>query len=717
MALSGMLAACTDLSDIEKKMESLESRVTALETVVESLNGNIEGLQALISGTTVNSATEQDGVWTLVLSNGETIELTSGSIGVGNAPVMSVDNDGYWMADYGSGSEYILKNGEKVKAVGTDGITPLFGVDENGFWTVSYDNGVTYVQVVNTEGQPVSALPSEDREDPYFADVRLESGKFIVTLRSGEVINVPVVPDFLCSIVSEGAQIFNYGETKAYNVTMEGVGSTMLTAPSGWSATLSESILKVTAPAAAVKSTLADSRSDVCILAFSAQGNHAAIAKVQVQLTDVPVVITPVASVTAGEAAETSLTFSVATSDATSWKYILAKEGETAPEAAKIVADGTEGSGNSVTITGLLPESTYILYVLPINGDTVGTIATASNTTLEKTIESYHALYEAGEVITINGKAYSKAVNGEATLLSADGEISTNGVYFIAENVTATYTGTGAIANLVVIGDKPGVRSTFKGSADSYIKLNSKGEGTGCLIFHNINIDYSSGTNYFATVNYDEKFAEVTFEDCAIIFHATKQLFYIGNSSRSIDKFTMKDCDINVTSATPSLIAVGSSTAAYGTYTVTNCVFYSTAEGLTNFKFHQGNSASYQCVVFTDNTLVDIITNGSYFNTCSIGTATVTGNIFHIGETMTKNHNVLQTAGENRITGGAISGNISFTNQEYNFLSIYGGRDNWFEGVEEIAILGTDPFAGGTFDKTTGIFIPAAEYAGYGAKR
>ena len=121
--IAGVFTACSDLDDLEKKVDALESRVTALEKLLPGLNENIASLQALMSGGTINSATQKDGVWTLVLSNGETLTLTQGSIGVGNAPVMSVDKEGYWMVDYGKGAEYVLMNGNKVKAVGTDGIT------------------------------------------------------------------------------------------------------------------------------------------------------------------------------------------------------------------------------------------------------------------------------------------------------------------------------------------------------------------------------------------------------------------------------------------------------------------------------------------------------------------------------------------------------------------------------------------------------------------
>ena len=87
----GVSVACTDLSDIEDRLDSLEGRVTALETQIVGLNGNIAALQQLVAGGTINSATVKDGVWTIVLSNGETLTLTQGAVGVGNAPIMSVD--------------------------------------------------------------------------------------------------------------------------------------------------------------------------------------------------------------------------------------------------------------------------------------------------------------------------------------------------------------------------------------------------------------------------------------------------------------------------------------------------------------------------------------------------------------------------------------------------------------------------------------------------
>ena len=717
---AGVSVACTDLSDFEDRIDSLEGRVTALETQIKGLNANIEALQQLVAGGTINSATNNNGVWTLVLTNGETLTLTQGSIGVGNAPVMSVDKDGYWMVDYGTGATYILIDGNKVKAIGTDGKTPVFGVDANGFWTVSYDDGQTYTQVKGADGNPVSALPQGEVQDPYFEDVKLVDGNLEVTLRGGEKVTVPVLTDFLCAIENEGLQLFAPGETKPFNVTLKGVKNTMLTAPAGWKATLSEAVegkavLTVTAPKG-TKSTIADSGADVTILAFSEQ-NYAAISKIQVQLTDAPVVINPIANVTAGEATETSLTYNVATADATSWKYIHQKETEVAPDAAKIAAEGTEGTGTSVTIEGLESGTAYVLYVLPVNGSIQGPVASATNTTKKQLVASYYALYNEGETITIDGVAISKETHGEATLMEADGNITTNGVYFLKEGVTAAYTGTNGIKKFIVIGDKEGTRSTFKSPVDANMKLNGNGDGTGYVIFHNVAFDQTTtSTQYAITLNFNEAFPMIMFSDCEIRQNSAKPIFYLSNGSRSIADLRFVNCDCKVTAAQPFL-SCGSSTAAYGTYTVKNCVFY--GDGTKGFNLHGGNKVAFGNIVFTNNTFVNVLAaNNVWFNCGTITKATVTGNLLYMAadKLMENNQSILNSANA-LITGGTIENNIFYTGQEKSYMAIYGGKDKWFEGVKEITKLTSDPFVGGTFDLSTGKFVPGSEYASYGAQR
>lgn len=715
--IAGVFTACSDLSDLEKKVDSLESRVTALEKVIPTLNSNIEALQTLLTAGTINSAAESNGVWTITLSNGQTITLTQGSIGVGNAPVMSVDKDGYWMANYGEGEVYILMGEDKVKAVGTDGLTPMFGVDADGNWTVSYDEGKTYQQVLGADGKPVNALPKgEAAQDPYFEDVKLVDGILSISLRGGETVTVPVIADFLCVIEAQGMQTFGQGETKPYNVTLKGAKSTMISTPAGWKAVLSEPVedkatLTVTAPVAS-KSVIADSDADISILAFSAQG-YAAIAKLQVEISGSAAPATPYANVTSGEATETTLSYNVATANTTSWKYLHVKASETAPDAAKIAAEGTAGTGTVVTVEGLESSTAYTLYVLPLNGDTQGEVVSSTNTTKKAPIASYYALYEAGQTIMIGGKEFSKEKNGAATLMEADGAITTNGVYFLKEGVTASYTGTGAIKNLIVIGDKEGSRSTYKTGVDAYMKLNGGGDGTGYVVYHNVIFDQSATSNQYAcTVNFNETFPLMMFSDCLFKQNSAKPIFYISSASRSFNELIFDGCEFNVISTQP-IINVSSSTATYGTYKVNNCIFY--GDGSKLFRFFGGEKATVTNVEVTGNTFVNVQTD-VYFNCGTIKTATIKNNIFFMSAAMSGNMNVVKSA-NTKIEGGSILDNVCYTGQTNTFMSIYGGKDNWFEGVKEITKLESDPFTGGTFNVAEGKFVPAAAYATYGAKR
>lgn len=713
--LGGISIACTDLNETS----DLENKVQALQSKIPTLNSNIEALYALMQDGILNNAAESNGIWTITLGNGNTQTLTVGNIGVGNTPVLSVDDEGYWMVDYSTGASHLLNGTAKVKAVGTDSIIPVFSVDASGNWTVSFDGGNTFAATENT----VSALPSDEVQDSFFENVVLADNKLEITLRGQESFSIPVVADFRCTIEAEGPQMFKNGQTKLYNVNLNGVQSTNISVPYGWTAALNEpvdgiAVLVVTAPITE-GTTPINASLEVCIRAFYNE-TLSTTAKMQVKITDDSTIVIPAASVFAGEAGETSLIFNVATSNATSWKYILLKKGETAPDAGKLALEGIEGNDKTVTVEGLECATTYTLYVLPINGDVLGTVASVDNTTLQKVIEGYYDLYETGETITVGGRSFNKAVDGEAVLMEADGEITTNGIYFLKEGVTASYTGTGNIKKLAVIGDKDGVRSTFKGPVNAYMKL--KGDGDGYVIFDNLVIDHTATTTqYFMTVNANEQFPLVSFENCEIRRNSAKGFIYISNASRSIGHLSLVDCEY----ATPEtdqqyILSSGSAkTPAYGTVTVDNCIFYSKSKSGRSLNLCSAAGATFEKIVFTNNTFVNILAhNKLLFNCVKIDQATVTGNIMYISSDITidGSQHILQSKDE-VIKGGTINSNIGYTGQENRFLVIYGGSEKWFDGVEEVEMLNTDPFTGGTFDLENGRFIPGSEYAKYGAKR
>ena len=212
---------------------------------MEVLNKNVEALQQLTQATTVNSVTFEDNVYTILLSDGQTLTLTVGEAGVGNVPLVTVDEEGYWMIDYqdGAGPVYLTGENGKIPSAGKDAVTPVFGIDAEGYWTLDYGNGPKPVE--DASGNKIPATSSDEVIDPVFEEVAYDkaSGMLTVTLRAdGRVIELPVVPDFLFAVKNaEGLQLFDYGETKVFPVESTGIRDAVIQTPSGWSAVLEES--------------------------------------------------------------------------------------------------------------------------------------------------------------------------------------------------------------------------------------------------------------------------------------------------------------------------------------------------------------------------------------------------------------------------------------------------------------------------------------------
>lgn len=747
---AGLLASCADIEEINNRLDEYDGRITALETVTTNLNKNVEALQTLYSGATINSATNANGTWTILLSNGETLTLTQGSIGVGNAPVMSVDADGYWMVDYdGNGGEapqYIMNGENKVLATGTDGKTPIFGVDASGYWTVKYAADATAEQILGADGQPVKALPEGGVQDQYFADVKVENGEFKVILRSGEELVIPVISNFLCAIECVGVQEFNAGETKPYNVTIKGVKSTMITTPAGWSAVLSESVaekavLTVTAPVS-TKATIADSKSDICILAFSDQG-FATIAKMNVSCSDTPVVINPIASVTPGTATETTLAYSVAVSDVTSWKYIHQKESETAPDAAKIAADGTEGTEATLTFEELDPSTSYVLYVLPINGEKQGAVASGKSTTLEAVAPVITDLYQAyteGKEIEVAGVKYSKAVNGEATLLSAtaaDTEIQSSinkksGIFFLEAENGANFTNASSIVeinagggDLILIGrytDKEVILKPGK-----FFKLVTGGIG-----IKNITIDMTlldgngSNNGYFLNNSGTQDLTKVHFDGCKIK-NIKKNVYTTSSAGCAFAVRSMKivNCDLE--------LVVASNTQLFNFYNTSVLDKFEEIVFDNNIVCNKENSAVCQIfnwgqnttqtgttwntsISFCNNTLYNAPSANGHFKFYQVGSLKMNKNLLWADPTNTNATAMMIIYSEGQTAAGIdTSDNIAYGLADGKNWVIAHSNSKFKPEGNTLSKLTESPLA--TVDFNTYTFTPTTAYAAYGAQR
>ena len=746
MIAAAAAASCTDLDNLEQRIDSLESRIAAIEAQLDGFNANIEALGAFAEGNrTISSVAENNGVYTITLSDNTTITLDQGSTAA--TPVVTVDENKYWMVDYndGNGPQYLLNSaGEKVQA----GTTPLFGVDENGYWTVSYNDGESYVQVTDPSGNPVSAVSDEQTQDSFFKDVAYNEaeGTFTVILLDDRTFTLPVVPGFVCAIENvEGAQVFELNETKTYPMTVNGESEITVFKPEGWTAIVSENAgaytLSVTAPAQATtltKAVIADSRSDISVLAISSTG-FAAMAKMQVELSEAPVPATATVTAVTDAATETSLTYTVSSDERTdSWKYIHQLATEPAPTAeTQGWIDGTE---TTVVINELSANTEYTLYVLPYREDTPGTVASATQRTAKKVYGTKLDEYNNEGAIEIAGVIYTKEEFGEAVHVTASASsIATSyakegdaRIYFVDPDANATYDYTGAVMDMIIVGNSNTERSKLTMTNDdagkaNYIKLNQGTGGyLGRFVVSNIEIDATGFASYLITNNANNAFEYVLMDNCRIRMQQARPMINITVKERSIRNFTMQNCEYEITAASQNMVfslqsSSGNCEADFENITFDNNIFYSNSStATTNFKLVNGQYAGIGNLTVTNNTFINTITSTTFFVYIDrISTVNIARNIVWTDQTMANNCGILRAV-NTWPTGNTVSENIAYrgNNTERNWQVFFGGNTNLFEGAENFNVVADNPFSGtgASFDISTATFVPNSTYSSYGVQ-
>ena len=179
-----------DDSEVKSDIKDLKSRVEALEQQCKNMNANLTSLQAI-----VEAIQKQDGIvsvddlpggqgYSVKFVSGKVIFLYNGKNGEdGVTPMISVkkDSDGkyYWTVD----GEWLLVDGEKVRADGDDGadgkegVTPQFKI-EGDFWYVSYDNGKSWKKLGKASGN--------DGNDAITPQFKIEDGYWYVSYDNGK---------------------------------------------------------------------------------------------------------------------------------------------------------------------------------------------------------------------------------------------------------------------------------------------------------------------------------------------------------------------------------------------------------------------------------------------------------------------------------------------------------------------------------------------------
>lgn len=252
------LGACkTD--DLERDIDALKDRVTAMEAKVDRLNESMNMIRVALDGNkTIQSYTEnEDGSYTLTLSDGNTITLTQGEIGATDVyQEVSISTDGNWVIG-GVETEH-----RALAVGGVPGVTPQFRLtmESEGkyYWEVSYDGELTWEEVKSQQGTRVyaSASGSSSVAGPIASAVPNATGdKFEITLTgSGTKYEIPIVSGLACAItdptdMKEGFWIVPTGNGATTNVNLQG-DAVLVNAPEGWTVTaaIGNSTLTVTPP-------------------------------------------------------------------------------------------------------------------------------------------------------------------------------------------------------------------------------------------------------------------------------------------------------------------------------------------------------------------------------------------------------------------------------------------------------------------------------------
>ena len=217
-----LLLGCSDKYDdsaLRNDLNDLKSRVAKLEELCKQMNTNISSLQEIVKAlkereSITNVSTLSDGSgYSITFTSGKTITIYHGKNGSdgsdgtnGVTPTISVkqDTDGiyYWTVN----GNWLIVDGKKVKAIGTDGadgsngndgtdgtngkdgITPKFKID-GGYWYISYDNEQSWNRLGKATGD--SGLNGDDG-DAFFKGVSMADGFVIFTLNDAESTKIKI---------------------------------------------------------------------------------------------------------------------------------------------------------------------------------------------------------------------------------------------------------------------------------------------------------------------------------------------------------------------------------------------------------------------------------------------------------------------------------------------------------------------------------------------
>lgn len=241
----GITSCEYDENELNSNIIDLQERIAAMDNSVKQMNADIVSIKGVVTSlknrNSVEKIVEQTDGYVLLFTDGTNITIMYGKDGQVASIIGIAEEEGvyYWTVTLEGETSWLEdEEGEKIP-VSTAGKTPLLSIDDKGYWIVSYDNGKTYSNVLNEDGNLVSALGQKGDKgdkgedgtdgtnesngtsgDSFFKNVEQTDDEVILTLANGTVISIPKVKEFAISISkTQDISLGSEGVTLTYTIT------------------------------------------------------------------------------------------------------------------------------------------------------------------------------------------------------------------------------------------------------------------------------------------------------------------------------------------------------------------------------------------------------------------------------------------------------------------------------------------------------------------
>lgn len=301
--------------------------------------------------------------------------------------------------------------------------------------------------------------------------------------------------------------------------------------------------------------------------------------------------------------------------------------------------------------------------------------------------DTWYNDWQNGKNITIGGIAYNKETCGDGTLLSeSNSNITADGVYFVPEGVTATYSNNNGINKLIVIGNSKTARSNFSNSSQMRL-LVSNPVADSYALFYNLNFDtnqynghtfipYHTGGNAADAGGY---FGKLVIDYCEVVLPYVNNLINAGSGPNAkTDKSTRVINDIRISNSKIQypinqyyIISVPYGLTYPSVSFVNNIIWNSVASGsqfrLCNFG-GQDTGSTISNLEISNNTMVNIMPTGTKFlvQAKEISKASIVHNIFYSQSILGTTYVIIPNSGSNP---GIFEASDNWSNVPTNTLS------------------------------------------------